>query len=296
MTCTFSPATDRSITLEEYFDHVRTHVDARDLESVAASAAKLKELANNRTFVAEILNRQLATAGANGLAFYSTQSAVLMSSDDLAVRVNLWPPAGNDPRRQKADDQVYSYHAVHDHNFSFMTVGYHGPGYVTRLYECDPGKITGYIGERVDLRFAEETSLPEGKVMLYRAYSDIHMQMPPPSFSMSLNLMIGNRYNGVTQQHYYDVERGVISDYVESISSKRVSVVECLRFIGNENSKDLLERLSHLHPCVRTRWAAYETLAALEPQRAAAHWCAAQRDRDPLLKHAATTRLRASNR
>lgn len=296
MTWSFFPATDRSITVEEYLDHVRTHVDHRDLESVAASAAKLKELANNRTFAAEILNRQLATGGANILAFYSTQSAVLATSGDLAVRLNLWPEACDDPRRQKANDQVYSYYVAHDHNFSFMTVGYFGPGYGTRLYECDPAKITGYIGEPVDLTFAEETSLPAGKVMLYRAYKDIHVQMPPRSFSMSLNLMVGDPYDGLTQQHYYDVERGVISDYVESISSKRVSVVESLRFIGNENSKDILEHLSHLHPCVRTRWAAYETLAALEPGRADAHWCAAERDRDPLLKHAATTRLRASNR
>jgi len=296
MTYTFYPASDRSISVEEYVDHVRTHVDTRDLESVAASAVKLKELANNRTFAAETLNRQLATDGPNGLAFYSTQSAVIASGPDVAVRLNLWPEACADPRRQKANNQVFSYYAPHDHNFAFMTVGYYGPGYGTRLYECDPAKITGYVGERVDLTFAEETSLPEGKVMLYRAYKDIHTQMPPPSFSMSLNLMLGNRYDGIIQQHYYDIERGVISDYVESLSSKRVSVVECLRFIGNENSKDILDRLSRLHPCVRTRWAAFETLAALEPERAEAHWCAAARDRDPLMKHAATTRLRASNR
>ena len=72
----YLPVTDRALTLDEYLDFVSREVDPRDLTSVGASALKLRELANNRTFVTEILNRQLSI-GADALAFYSSQSAIL---------------------------------------------------------------------------------------------------------------------------------------------------------------------------------------------------------------------------
>lgn len=291
----YLPETDRVLTLDEYLDFVRREIDPRDLASVGASAPKLKELANNRTFLAEIFNKQLATS-ADTLAFYSPQSAILGASQPFSVRLNVWPVVSSNPRQRKIENGIYSYGDAHDHNFTFMTVGYYGPGYETIIYEYDRERVVGYIGEHIDIRFLERTSLPVGKVMLYRPFTDIHTQIPPASFSMSINLLISDPQTAVTQQYYFDIEMGTICDFVESLSTKRVSVLECLRFVGNENSKDLLEHLSKRHPCVRTRWAAFETLAAMDPVNAEGYWGAAAQDPDRLVKHAARTRLCASNR
>jgi hypothetical protein len=295
MCLSYLPESDKVLALEEYLDFVRDEVDPRDLASVGASARKLKELANNRTFVAEIFNRQL-TIAFDTLAFYSPQSAILGASQPFSVRLNVWPIVSSNPRQRKIENGIYSYGDAHDHNFTFMTVGYYGPGYETIIYEYDRDQIVGYVGEHVDIRFLERTFLPVGKVMLYRPFTDIHTQIPPTSFSMSINLLISDPHNSVTQQYYFDIEKGIICDFVESLSTKRVSVLECLRFVGNENSKDLLHHLSKRHPCVRTRWAAFETLAAMDPTNAEEYWAGAEQDPDRLVKHAALTRLCASNR
>jgi hypothetical protein len=71
-----------------------------------------------------------------------------------------------------------------------MTVGFFGPGYETTIYEYDSSKVTGFVGESVDLRFLETTQLPPGKVMLYRPHADVHAQYPPSELSISLNLMV----------------------------------------------------------------------------------------------------------
>jgi hypothetical protein len=295
MCYSYLPETDRVLTLEEYVDFVRCEVNPRDLASIGASASKLMELANNRTFVTEIFNAQL-TVGVETLAFYSPQSAILVASQPFSVRLNVWPLVSPNPRQCKIESGIYSYGDAHDHNFTFMTAGYYGPGYETIIYEYDRDKVIGYIGEQVDIRLLEQTSLPLGKVMLYRPFKDIHTQIPPASFSMSINLLISEPENALTQQYYFNIEKGIICDFVESLSTKRVSVLECLRFVGNENSKDLLQHLSRRHPCARTRWAAFETLAAMEPATAEDHWASAARDSDRLVQHAARTRLCASNR
>jgi len=138
----YLPVTDRALTLDEYLDFVSREVDPRDLTSVGASALKLRELANNRTFVTEILNRQLSI-GADALAFYSSQSAILGASQSFSVRLNVWPVVSSNPRQRKVENGVYSYWDAHDHNFTFMTVGYYGPGYETIIYEYDRDSVVG---------------------------------------------------------------------------------------------------------------------------------------------------------
>src|SRR3546814_33924 len=75
----------------------------------------------------------------------------------------------------------FFYGKAHDHNFSFLTVGYMGPGYWSEYYEYDYANVAGYVGEKVNLRYIEKSKLDEGKVMLYRIHRDVHLQLPARS-------------------------------------------------------------------------------------------------------------------
>ena len=294
MAITFYPPEDSPIGLDDYVDAVKTAVDARDIDTVAASAPLLKRLSNNRTFVVERLNEQLKCWPANALPFYSVQSSILASDGPVSVRMNIWPTVDTDPRRRKIQSNVYSYFDTHDHNFTFMTVGYFGPGYATRIYEYDSSKVVGYPGEKVDIRFLEETTLPIGKVMLYRPGCDIHTQLPPSEFSMSLNLMVVDAHRETLRdQYYFDVENSRISAYVESNSSKRVSQVEMMRFIGDDNSIDIMWSLAQRHPCGRTRLTALETIAAMRPDEAQRAWRFGSADVSELVRRACMARADA---
>ncbi len=294
MALTFHP-TDREILgLAEYIDTVKNLVDPSDIDSVAATAPLLKRLGNNRTFIVEQLNEKLKCWPANALPFYSVQSGILAGEGAVSVRMNIWPTIASDARRRKVQSNVYSYYDTHDHNFTFMTVGYYGAGYGTRLYEYDQSQVIGYPGEKVDIRFIEETTLPVGKVMLYRPGRDIHTQLPPSEFSMSLNLMVTDTHRETLRdQYYFDIERSCISSYVESTSSKRVSQIEMMRFIGDDNSVDILWTLAQRHPCARTRLAALESLVAIRPSEAEGAWRRGAADESELVRRVCRQRVDA---
>jgi hypothetical protein len=294
MALSFYPADLEAIGLDEYIDAVKGAVNVQDIDTVAATAPLLKRLGNNRTFVVEHLNEQLKLWPANALPFYSVQSSILASDGPVSVRMNIWPTIATDPRRRKVQSNVYSYFDTHDHNFTFMTVGYFGAGYGTRIYEYDASRVIGYPGEPVDIRFLEETTLPVGKVMLYRPGRDIHMQLPPDEFSMSLNLMVVDAHReSLRDQYYFDIERSCISGYVESNSSKRISQIEMMRFVGDDNSVDILWAVARRHPCARTRLAALETIVAIKPDEADGAWRFGAADPSELVRRACTRRADA---
>jgi len=294
MAITFHPADEDTIGLDDYVQAVRQVVSPRDLDSVAATAPLLKRLSNNRTFVVEHLNEKLKFWPANLLPFYSVQSSILAGDASVSVRVNIWPTVDDDPRRRKIQSKSYSYFDTHDHNFTFMTVGYFGAGYGTRLYEYDQSQVIGYVGEKVDIRFLEETSLPVGKVMLYRPGRDIHTQLPPSEFSMSLNLMVFDpSRETLRDQYYFDIANSTISAYVESNSSKRVSQIEMMRFIGDDNSIDIMWSLARRHPCGRTRLTALETIVAMKPSEAERAWRLGAADASELVRRVCVPRAQA---
>src|SRR3546814_13555580 len=89
------------------------------------------------------------------------------------LRANLWPAAG-DAVYAASGPAAFSYGVPHDHNFSFLTTGYFGPGYVSDNYEVDPEAIDGSLGQPLNLQVVERSNLNEGKMRLYRDTRDNH--------------------------------------------------------------------------------------------------------------------------
>ncbi len=293
MAKTFDVRNDRVVSIDEFVDFVHREVDLHDLDSIGAAAPLLRGLANDPRLVIDRLNRQVKNLFRSE-AVASAQVIYLGEGRDFYLRANVWPSLADLSSGRVYQDQ-FSYHLAHDHNYSFMTVGYHGPGYLTEMYEYDNERVSGRLDERVDLRFVERVHFRTGMVMLYEASRDVHTQLPPEDMSITLNFMISTPEVRLRDQYFFDLERGTLLDYpLELDGSRRISVIRMAADIGDGDTRQLLDDLAGSHPCRRTRLAAFEGLNKLAPQDAESIWTRAAGDAEALVSEAARKRLLAA--
>ena len=295
MALTLIAETDKTSSLEDYNEYVRHKVNFRDLDSVCASAAELKALANNKTFLTEHLNRELLDwRNCQQYNSYTAQTMLLGGGRGFVVRANIWMPPARDAAGREDQKKLFFYEVPHDHNFSFLTVGYFGPGYETTIYEYDSSAIKGNIGEKVQLQFLEKTTLPAGKMMLYRASRDIHSQGHPEAFSISLNLLLTPPEINRREQYLFDLESSKIAECVKNPTSSRLMMCRTARYIGDSRTASLLDELVQKHDSGRVRLTAAQSLSALEPWSATAIWQRAASDSSALVREYARNNLTAS--
>jgi hypothetical protein len=239
--------------------------DPEDEESFAAAAPMLKGLAANRRFLGEIALAELkdrcsAQSLGNG---YTPQVLMLhRASEKYFIRANFWPSQSDGIFRSSGASPFF-YGVPHDHNFSFLTVGYHGPGYWSDYYEYDPRRIAGTVGEKVDLRFIERQRLDQGKVMLYRASRDVHNQLPADEMSISLNIVEASPRVAFTNQYCFDVHQCEIAAILSRTSTEALLALAANWDDGD--ARDLVENFAQRHPCERVRFSALRELAWAEP-------------------------------
>ncbi len=240
-----------------------THFDPACEERTAAAALWLRKLTNNRTFLGDLLIERIKphhreTAVESG---YGPQAIVLgPKCNDVFLRANIWP-SEQDHCFQTSGAQTFVYGIPHDHNFSFLTSGYFGPGYRSDYYEYDYASVAGYAGEQPELRFVERGQLCPDKLMLYRAHVDIHSQIPPDSLSVSLNVMHVDPAQSWFDQYGFDLEQASITRVLSPNSTEaflRVAVAA-----GHQEAIDLAEQFGRNHPSDRLRLASYEARAGL---------------------------------
>jgi len=290
--------TERSTSLADFIAFVRDQVDFGDRDSVLAAAPELRALANNRGFLTERINDELTGWRSSQAGnTYSGQTLLLGGERDWFVRANIWqPPAVTTMPRERAASlayrQFYYYLIPHDHNFSFLTVGYWGPGYETTIYEYDHDAVVGHPGESVPMRRLETTTLPPGKVMFYRASEDIHNQEHPTEFSVSINLAYSRPEDWLADQYLFDFEEHTIVDYVQNPGAGRILACELAAHVGDARTIALLEALGRRHPTPRVRWAALHAMQRLEPGQRDDILTMAAEDEHPLVRRAALEQAR----
>lgn len=238
----------------------RTGFEPHDPRSVAHAAHWLARLAANRTFLGDLALERLEAgfvrAGGQG---YSPQ--VLMLGDARPgwfMRANIWP-SRHEAVMRDSGEAAFAYGLPHDHNFDFLTIGYHGRGYRSDHYELDPARVTGTIGEQVDLRFVESSVLHIGRVMHYRARRDVHCQYAPETLSVSINLMHSAPHQRWQDQFQYDVERGRIARVLTACTAD--TLVRLALALDPANSRDVIENMAQDHAIERLRWSAISALA-----------------------------------
>src|SRR5918998_5697944 len=120
------------IELDELVDMLETGAfDPEDEECFASWGPALRKLGNNRGFLAEIIVDELKQrcAGQARHNQYGPQVIMLHArSRNFLIRANFWPGKDDSVVRSSGIDPFF-YGVPHDHNFSFLTVGYLGPGY-----------------------------------------------------------------------------------------------------------------------------------------------------------------------
>jgi hypothetical protein len=258
--------------------------DARDEDCFADWGHALKKLANNRQFLGDIVVSELKARCANQVRDnqFSPQVILLHSGNDFYVRANFWP-AMTDSVVVNSGSSPFFYGLAHDHNFSFLTAGYMGPGYWSEYYEFDYDKVDGYTGEQIDLRFVEKTKLDLGKVMLYRAHKDVHLQLPAEEMSISLNIVETSHAIPFRNQYKFDVKSGRIDGLVGGVALEQLLAISA--HIGGEGGADVIEHYAARHPNDRVRFASLKAQASVlaDPDDRIALYEAAERRDNPFI-------------
>ncbi len=261
-----TPADQDPIDLEDLASVLHDQkIDTRDCDALASMAPMIARLARNRTFLSNFALRELKSR--NGLSSfenaYNPQSIMLVprssSDQNFYIRANFWP-SKEDHLLRAGQSSDFLYESPHDHSFNFLTVGYLGPGYRSRYFEYDYEKVHGFTGEKVPLRFVEESSLHEGKVMLYRAFQDVHDQYPGSSMSISLNIMEATFRGNFADQYGFDVDKLEVSDTINRISAS--AFLPILAAVEEDNATDYLTSVAQTHICGRVRCIALDALAS----------------------------------
>ncbi|HKD78304.1 MAG TPA: hypothetical protein VKH81_01355 [Candidatus Angelobacter sp.] len=293
MALTIACETDEILDLDEYIAYVQDKVDIRDEDSIADSASKLRQLANNRDLIVDRMNRELDDwTSFQTDNFYTSQTMMLGRGKEFYVRANMWLPPAKLSQDQEWQDRLFYYRVPHDHNFSFLTVGHFGSGYETTIWEYDRAGVKGEAGEPVALRLLERTALTKGKVMLYRACRDIHSQEHPQECSISINLIASPPEIIKTDQYMFDTDSGKISANVQKQAAAHVFLCSLAQHMGNGATAGVLEKVSQTHYLPKVRLAAATALASLEPEGTRSHvWRSVLPDKDETVHQAAVKAL-----
>ncbi|AQR74717.1 hypothetical protein [Sphingomonas sp. LM7] len=264
-----APGDSAPIGLDDLVEALDTTAfDARDEDSFAALGPLLARLGHNPDFLAELAIDELkgrceGQRRGNG---YGAQVFLLRPPNGRYVlRANFWPAAG-DPVVRASGPAAFYYGLPHDHNFPFLTYGYLGPGYWSDYFDYDVDALVGVPGEDAKLRFVERSRLEPGRLMLYRMRRDIHVQLPPDAFSVSLNILGADPAQPWLDQYRFDIGRGVIAEGLTCTGAEALLAVAAHIADG----QDLAAEFARQHPCDRMRVTAIDALASAQPEQAIA--------------------------
>ncbi len=260
------PGSGDAIGLDDLVDLLATApVDVRDEDAFASLGPALARLGRNRTFLGELALAELkqrCRGQVDGNA-YGAQVLLLRPPDGrFVLRANFWP-AEQDRALRAGGRRAYFYDLPHDHNFPFLTVGYHGPGYWSDDYRYDVSAIDGCVGEAAGLRHVGRSRLDPGKVLLYRMRDDVHVQLPPDAFSVSLNILGYDAAQPWLDQYRFDIRGNTIAQVLTSTPAEALVTLA----VGADvpDALDLAEAFATGHPCDRMRITAIDALVRSGP-------------------------------
>jgi hypothetical protein len=258
------PGSGGAIALDELAEALDAHpFDARDEDSFADAGPLLARLGRNPDFLADLAIAELEARCGNQAAGsgYGGQVFLLKPPNGrYLIRANFWP-AREDAVVRAGGPAAFFYDMPHDHNFPFLTCGYVGPGYWSDYYERDSDAVIGVPGEPAGLRFIERSRLAPGKLMLYRARRDVHRQLPPDSFSVSLNVLAYDPAQPWIEQYRFDLERDTIVEGLTMAPSE--GLVAIAAQLGGAAGRGLAAELVRRHPCQRMRVTALDALLSV---------------------------------
>lgn len=246
MTIDVTVESDKQISLEEFKELYReAKFDSRSCDDLVEAALLLRQLGNNKQFLGDYIKHELTTNLERQVGnSYGPHNVILgHATENTMLRANFWPSAEDEEYKKSSD--MFIYDMPHDHNFSFLTIGYFGPGYRSTYFEYEYGELDGVPGELANLRQVAVKTLEPEAIMVYRAHRDVHCQHLPESMSVTLNVMDitpGFQYH---QQYVFDakVER------IRVVNSARCSsnMFDVAAVMGGAEARETVIAISEHH-------------------------------------------------
>lgn len=250
----------QSLTLDEAAEAIEAvQIDPRDEAGFATLAPILAGLGANRQFLADIAIEELKTRHVRQRAnVYGAQALLLRPTGGrYLLRAAFWPAAA-DAILRSSGGATFCYGLAHDHNFPFLTYGYFGPGYWSDYYEREARG--GAPGDDAGLTFTGRKRLEPGQLLYYRAHRDIHRQLPPDGFSVTINIIGHDPAQPWRDQLRYDLEANRIDGCLSTTPSE--ALVALAVHLGGGNGVDLAHHLADRHPHPRMRQTARAAIAS----------------------------------
>lgn len=248
---------------------IAMHFDPEEHGAWDAAAPILAALSANRHFLAQRAIAELSGDARDGRDHYGPQVIMLARGPhNWFLRANMWPAEG-DAILRASGRAAFFYDLPHDHNFSFLTVGHHGPGYESDYWEYDGEALSLQPGDAAALRYTGRHRLAPGRVMLYRAHRDVHDQKPPAAFSVTLNIMESSGREPWRNQYRFDPASGRV-DALLNITAIE-GLLPLAAHLGGSNGEGLLRHFARRHPVDRIRIGAMRALAGAAPTPDARH-------------------------
>ena len=261
------PQTSTAISLQEFIDFIDGNPIISALkhseykpEYFSIIGEKLAQLALNQHFLTDILIEELKQFETFQMANDFKPSTIMLHKHaDYTIRAVIWMPLS-----EQYPAEVFSYFEPHDHNFDFFTVGYFGPGYTTKLFQYDYEQVKGFPGEEVTIKHLGETNLTQGKVMYYYASKDAHIQYPPQSMTVSLNLILPKIVPAHRRQYEFELfenndKAKLIMGNIDRLAQQR-TLIETATRIGNTESMNIIRKIALTHNNEQLRAIAWQAL------------------------------------
>lgn len=258
----------RALSLSDYMNYIKNNLDEKSSESMLEHAWALRALANDRDFVLDAIHKHANDiADGEWKSGIGGASIILAEEEKFYLRANIWMPS---PINRLAENlNFYSYDLPHDHNFTFLTVGYMGSGYKTKLYKYDYNSVLGIEGEESGAEYCGVAQLSPGTMMLYEAGKDIHIQFPPESPSISLNLIIRPVLGQETQQYIFSRDAKIIVAGSSDTVTNRLALLDFFRDHNDRQTIAEVTRIALENRCLRTQACALSVLRDLDGDIAA---------------------------
>ncbi len=282
-----------AIDLAEFKEGCRDlRMDASEADGLLAAAPLLRRLQKNRRFLAQFLFDHLDRFRSDARGTEHTGQIFPLGpiDDNHYGRACIWPSADSDMYRKTGPALFYS-DEPHDPNFSFLTVGYSGPGYSSDYYEVRDDTGDWHPGTKVQLTPTGRKTLAEGAMFLYRKAVDVHSQIPPAATSISLNIVAAKKSNTHDQQHIFTRDMSSVAYIHHQRANYPLFAAAANLDVGN--SFERLADLSESHRDGFIRFYALKALAASRAERAdvANVMETASKDPNPVLRGLASRYL-----
>lgn len=284
MAISYNINTNDAISLDEFINKISKKINPEREESLIECVEDIQKLSNNKEFIInqlhkELLNIESFISNNN----YSAQSNIIFNNNLFYLRINIWEPLSEKEEERQRQNKLFFYGLAHDHNFPFLTVGYHGKGYETEMWEYNYDRTIGYIGEKVDMCFLERTTLPLGKAMIYRMSKDIHTQFAPESYSISLNLIPKIKKSIMNEQFFFDTNKKIITGITSNEGAGRHFLLNLAGAYGNTTTLNLVENIAFNHEIPFIRIKAFEAMTKLTGNKKDIWELAIRKDKNKLV-------------